>query len=311
MTLTQLEYVLAVADHGSFSLAAQKCFVTQPTLSMQLKKLEDELGVLIFDRTKKPVKATPVGEEIIAQARQNLQGIARIKEIVDEQSNQIRGQLRIGIIPTLAPYLLPLFITSFLSTYPQVNLSVEEFISGQIIRRLKQNWLDVGILVTPLDDSSITEIPLFYEKFYAYISTKNPLSKDDVIKLENLNIEDMLLLSEGHCFRSQVVNICPESRHGEWKTPLRFESGSLETLKRIVEQDYGYTLLPELALMNIAPVNKKYIRELSDPKPLREVSLVVHRGILKRNIISALQNHILENIPDSLKDKKGTVINWV
>ncbi len=311
MTLTQLEYILAVEDYGSFSRAAQKCFVTQPTLSMQIHKLEEELGVIIFDRTKKPIKATSIGMEIIDQARHNLRGIDRIKDIVREQSKEIKGHLHIGIIPTLAPYLLPLFITSFLEKYPQVSLSVEEYISEQIIQKLKQNWLDAGILVTPLDDPAITEIPLFYERFFAYVSTRNPLTNKDIIDLENLNLDDMLLLSEGHCFRNQVVNICPDRQNGKWKGQLRFESGSLETLKRIVEQNYGYTLLPELALTNIDEEHKKYIKELSDPKPVREVSLVIHRSILKRNLIEALRAHILSHIPDYLKNNNtGRVVSW-
>ena len=312
MTLIQLEYVIAVNDYGSFSLAAEKCFVTQPTLSMQIQKLEDELGVILFDRTKKPIKTTPVGEAIIDQARQNLIGMERIKDIISEQNKEIKGLLRIGIIPTLAPYLLPLWITSFLTKYPHVSLAIEEFISEQIIAKLKQNLLDVGILVTPLEAASIKEIPLFYENFYAYISTKHILAKNHVIDLNNLNINDMLLLSEGHCFRNQVVNICPETQQANRQGQLHFQSGSLETLKRIVEQDYGYTLLPELALCNISQKNKKYIRELRDPKPVREVSLVLHRGILKQNLINALREHILASLPANLiKNNRGTVVHWV
>jgi LysR family hydrogen peroxide-inducible transcriptional activator len=312
MTLTQLEYVIAVDDFGSFSRAAEKCFVTQPTLSMQIQKLEDELSVQIFDRTKKPIKTTPIGQEIIEQARQNVQGMERIRELVTEHNREIKGHLRVGIIPTLAPYLLPLFLTSFIQKYPQVHVSIEEYISEQIIQKLKQNWLDVGILVTPLDDPSITEIPLFYEQFHAYISTHHPLTHQHIIELENLDIDDMLLLSEGHCFREQVVNICPDKQRHDWKAQIRFESGSLETLKRIIEQDYGYTLLPELALQNITVENKKYIKELSDPKPIREVSLILHRGILKRNLIEALREHILASIPEPLKDKnRGNIVNWV
>ena len=236
----------------------------------------------------------------------------RIRELVTEHNREIKGHLRVGIIPTLAPYLLPLFLTSFIQKYPQVHVSIEEYISEQIIQKLKQNWLDVGILVTPLDDPSITEIPLFYEQFYAYISTHHPLTHQHIIELENLDIDDMLLLSEGHCFREQVVNICPDKQRHDWKAQIRFESGSLETLKRIIEQDYGYTLLPELALQNITVENKKYIKELSDPKPIREVSLILHRGILKRNLIEALREHILASIPEPLKDKnRGNIVNWV
>ncbi len=312
MTLTQLEYLIAVADYGSFSKAAEKCFVTQPALSMQIHKLEEELAVIIFDRSKKPIKVTPIGEEIIDQARQNLNGMERIKEIIREQTDEINGHLRIGIIPTLAPYLLPLFVTSFLNKYPLVSLSIEEFISEQIVDKLKQNRLDVGILVTPLNDATVTEIHLFYETFVAYISTKHPLIHKEIIDLNDLDIDDMLLLNEGHCFREQVINICPETQRRNWSTRLRFESGSLETLKRIVERGYGYTLLPELAVLNVARENKKFRKELREPKPVREVSLVVHRSILKRNLINVLKENILDNIPSSLKaDNRGTIVQWV
>ena len=311
MTIVQLEYIVAVANQGSFSRAAEACGVTQPTLSMQIQKLEAELGITIFDRSKQPIKTTPLGEEILAQARANLQGMRRIKEIIAEQASEVKGQLRIGIIPTLAPYLLPLFVKDFLEQYPLVQLSIEELVSEQIIQKLQQDNLDVGILVTPLKDRTILEIPLFYETFVAYMSSNHPLIHHDFIALQDLNIDEMLLLSEGHCFREQVVNICPESRQREFPGQLRFESGSLETLKRIIENDFGYTLLPELAVLNLPAEKRKYLRELTYPKPVREVSLALHRGILKRNLIEALQAEILENIPASLKDgSRGKVVGW-
>ncbi len=311
MTIVQLEYIVAVDTHGSFSKAAEECCVTQPTLSMQIQKLEEELGITIFDRSKKPIKATPIGEEIIRQAQSNLQGMRRIKEIIQEQAREIKGQLRIGIIPTLAPYLLPLFVTDFLKKYPLVNLSIVELMSEQIVQKLKQNLLDVGILVTPLENPSIVEIPLFYETFVAYMSTTHPLIHQDFVELKDLNIDEMLLLSEGHCFRNQVVNICPKDRSPESANQLHFESGSLETLKRIIENDFGYTLLPELAVLNLPEEKQQYLRELTPPKPVREVSLAIHRGILKRNLIEALKDQILEKIPEQLKDRnRGKIISW-
>lgn len=311
MTIVQLEYIIAVDTHGSFSKAAERCNVTQPTLSMQIRKLEEELGITIFDRSKKPIKATPIGEEIIRQAQSNLQGMRRIKEIIQEQANEIKGQLRIGIIPTLAPYLLPLFVKDFLEKYPFVNLSIEELVSEQIIQKLKQDLLDVGILVTPLEDKSIVEIPLFYETFVAYMSTTHPLIHHDFVELKDLNIDEMLLLSEGHCFRNQVVNICPKDRSPESTNQLHFESGSLETLKRIIENDFGYTLLPELAVLNLPEEKQQYLRELTFPKPVREVSLAIHRGILKRNLIEVLKDQILEKVPEHLKDRnRGRIISW-
>ncbi|KAA3654579.1 MAG: hydrogen peroxide-inducible genes activator [Calditrichaeota bacterium] len=312
MTLTQLEYVISVHDSGSFSKAAAQCFITQPTLSMQIHKLEEELGIIIFDRSKKPVKATAIGEKIIEQARHNVQGIRRIKEIVQDHNEEIAGHLRIGIIPTLAPYLLPLFVPAFLQKYPQVSLSIEEFVSQNIMTALKQNKLDVGLLVTPLHDTALSETPLFYETFLAYISTNHPLIHSETIALDRLNIDEMLLLSEGHCFREQVVNICPETQDIGTGTHLRFESGSLETLKRIVEKNFGYTLLPQLAVMQVNEENKRFIKELNDPKPMREVSLVTHHTMLNRSLISAFKESILENLPAHIKgNKKKNVIHWL
>lgn len=311
MTLNQLEYVVAVDTYGSFSRAAEKCYVTQPALSTQIHRLEEELGVILFDRSKKPIQATPIGEEIIALARENLRSMERIKELIQESKNEIKGHLRVGVLPTLAPYLVPLFITSFLKKYPRVSLSVEEFVSEQIIRKLKQNILDVGILVTPLHDPAITEMPLFYETFVAYISENHPLSHYKTVALADLNVNEMLLLSEGHCFREQVVNICPESRDNDYAPQLRFESGTLETLKRLVEQGHGYTLLPELSVRQIPEIFHHLIKEFQKPKPVREVSLVMHRSIVKRNLIQALKNEILDSIPDSLKDRsRGEIVQW-
>ena len=183
MTITQLEYIVAVYQEKNFSKAAEKCFVTQPTLSMQINKLEEELGVKIFDRDKKPVKATPIGKKIIHQAKTNIRGMNQIHDIINQSKNEISGELHLGIIPTLAPYLLPLFITKFLRKYPAVNLKIEELVSEQIISGLKQDFLDAGILVTPVDDISIAETPLFYETFVAYISGNHPLIHNDFIEL--------------------------------------------------------------------------------------------------------------------------------
>lgn len=312
MTIQQLEYIVAVETYGSFSAAAQHCFVTQPTLSIQIQKLEEELGVIIFDRTKKPIQVTQVGRDIIDQARRNIDGMARIHELVAEAKNEVKGELRIGVIPTISPYLLPLFITDFLRQYPALNLSIEELTSQRIIDKLKQNLLDVGLLVTPLDDHSLVEIPLFYETFVAYISTNHPLLHRELVGVADLNLEDMFLLSEGHCFRNQVVNICPDVARSQQINHFRFESGSLETLKRIVEQHYGYTLLPELALIDLPADKWRFVRHLTPPRPIREVSLVVHRTILKQSLINKLKQAIVTTVPDELQSReRGRVVNWI
>jgi LysR family hydrogen peroxide-inducible transcriptional activator len=311
MTITQLHYVLAVAEHQNFTKAAKKCFVTQPTLSMQIQKLEDQLNVLIFDRSKKPVLTTDIGHQIIDQARITVQEAYRIKEVIQNQKDEVKGELKIGIIPTLSPYLLPLFITKFMNKYPEVNLVVEELLSDSIISKLNNDILDVGILVTPVKKPSILEIPLFYETFAVYMSTNHPLSVKNKIDFKELNINEMWLLKEGHCFRSQVVNICGDHELNK-KSQLRFESGSLETLTRIVEKQYGYTLLPELATFDLSERRKKYLKHFKEPKPVREVSLVIHRSFMKRKLIELLKEEIQVNIPQSLKEKdRGRLIHWV
>ena len=300
MTLTQLEYLVAVDTYRSFAKAAKHCFVTQPTLSMQIKKVEEELSVLLFDRSKKPVVTTEMGIQVTNQARIILQEAGRIPEIIQNQKDEIKGELHIGIIPTLSPYLLPLFITKFIEKYPEVTLVVEEILSSEIIDKLKNDRLDVGVLVTPLNDRSIIELPIFYEKFFIYMSSKHPLFNQKQIDLKELDVSDMWLLQEGHCFRSQTLNICGEKKNGN--TRLRFESGSLETLKRIVEKQFGFTFLPELATVDMESSSAKYVKSFQKPEPMREVSLITHRSFIKKRLISLLLQEIKTHIPSYLLD---------
>jgi len=312
MTIVQLEYVIAVDRHRSFANAAKSCFVTQPTLSMQIKKLEEELNVILFDRTKKPVMTTDIGRKIVAQAKMGLRNLKKIADIINEEKEEIKGELRLGVIPTLSPYLLPLFITHFIQKYPQVNLVIEELVSKQIIQKLNDDTLDLGILVTPLNEKNLVETPLFYEAFVVYISTNHPLTKKTKVAFNDLNINEMWLLKEGHCFRNQSINICADQMLANSKNQLRFESGSLETLKRIVESQYGFTFLPELAMMSMEEVKRKYIREFKAPEPVREVSLVVHRSFLKERLITLLREEILQHIPLHLRKKgEGKLVEWV
>lgn len=311
MTIIQLKYVVAVDTYRNFALAASKCFITQPTLSMQIQKLEEELGVIIFDRSKRPVLPTPIGEKIILQARTNLRELHKINEIIQEQKDEISGVLKIGIIPTLAPYLLPLFVTKFLDKYPGIHLQIEELLSEQILKKIDQDRLDFAILVTPTKDSRMLEIPLFYEAFVAYIATSHPLSRQTILNLHDLNLDEMLLLREGHCFRNQVVNICPKHGESPPRNRLQFESGSLETLMRIVENHYGYTLLPELATLNFNAKQQTFVKTFYDPKPVREISLVIHRTYLKKQLVELFKKELLTNVPKSLRENSGkNLISW-
>lgn len=304
MTLVQLEYAVAVDTYRNFVLAAEKCFVTQPTLSMQLQKLEDTLGVKIFDRSKQPVVPTEIGEEIIAQARVLLAESQKIKEIVSDRQKELSGELKIGIIPTVAPYLLPRIITRFIEKYPQVKLIVWEQTTEQIIQQLKLGLIDCGILSTPLHEAGLTEIPVFYENFVAYASKSSKLYKKKHIDAEDIDPEEIWVLDEGHCMREQVLNICQRRKSTQGFRHFEYNTGSVETLKRMVDQNNGATILPELALTELSDKQLERIRYFKAPEPAREVSLVIQRNFLKRRMIEALKNEILEFVPKRIRSRK-------
>ena len=308
MTLVQLEYIVAVDEYRHFASAAEACFVTQPTLSMQIHKLEDQLGVIIFDRSKQPVVPTKIGQEIISQARIVLSEAAKIKELIEEEKGKISGALRIGVIPTISPYLIPLFIKNFSDQYPEVTMTIEEHITDDILKGLLENKLDLGILATPSGVDSLTEQVIYNEEFVAYLGKDHPLMKVNSIDPFLLDTDDVWVLDEGHCFREQVLNIC---QNPGVDSPVKFKSGSLEALKRIVDKQGGMTLLPELATYNLSPEDKKQLKWFKEPKPVREVSLVTHRSFLKKRLTEALYKAIKESLPMELQDEKVVQrINW-
>ncbi|HZY39481.1 MAG TPA: LysR substrate-binding domain-containing protein [Mucilaginibacter sp.] len=304
MTITQLEYVVAVDTYRSFVSAADKCFVTQPTLSMQIQKLEDTLGVRIFDRSKQPVIPTEIGIEIIAQARVMLSEAEKIKEIITDRQRELSGELKVGIIPTVAPYILPKILHGFIEKYPQVKLIVSEQTTEQIVQDLKLGLIDCGILSTPLHESSLTEIPVFYENFVAYVSKNSKLSKKKNISPDDIDMEEIWILNEGHCMREQVLNICQRRKATQGFKHFEYNTGSVETLKRMVDQNNGATILPELALADLSDKQLDKVRYFKSPEPAREVSVVIQRNFLKRRLIEALKNEILEFLPKRMKSKK-------
>lgn len=311
MTLTQLEYIVALDTHRHFLSASEKCFVTQPTLSMQIQKLEDELGVKIFDRTKQPVIPTEVGVSIIAQARVVLSEAGMIKQLISNQKDALAGELRIGIIPTLAPYLLPPIYKEMREKYPQLNLVIKETITEEVIHELKNNRLDCGLVVTPLKDPSIKEDVLFYEELFVYVSKKNALIDKKYVLPNDIDPSKLWLLEEGHCFRSQVLNLCELQKRGDLH--VKYETGNIETLKRMVDKSDGITILPELAVMEFNKTQLKLVKRLKEPSPVREVSLVTHRDYIKSKLITTLKEEILNIVPkpmQKLQSKKVVEINF-
>jgi LysR family transcriptional regulator, hydrogen peroxide-inducible genes activator len=303
MTLVQLEYIVAVDTWRHFATAAAKCFITQPTLSMQLQKIEAELGVQIFDRSKVPVVPTAEGVEIIQQARVILKEVERLSEVTRERQGEIVGELRLGILPTIAPYLLPLFLRSFLEKYPGIRLKVTELTTEILLDRLKKNLLDAGLVVTPLNDSGIFEQPLFYEEFVVYVSPAETAYKKRYVLAEDIDVRHLWLLEEGHCLRSQIMNLCELKSKMQENNNFHYEAGSIETLKKMVETQHGITILPKLALQDLNPQQMKMVRRFKAPAPVREVSLVTHRSLVKKRILGALQREILLAVPQDMQHK--------
>ena len=290
MTITQLQYVLAVAEYKNFTLAAEKSFVTQPTLSMQVQKLEDELDILLFDRSKKPITITEVGKKIVAQAKNIVNEAARIKDIVEQEKGYIGGDYVLGIIPTIMPTLLPMFLKAFIQKYPKVNLIIKEQNTENLIQNIQDGHLDGAIAATPLEVDFIKERPLYYEPFVGYVPKEHRLGNSTQITPEDLDIEDILLLQDGHCFREGVLNLC--------KTPkiagehFSLQSGSFETLINLSNEGLGMTLLPYLNTIELDDTKKKNLKYFKDPSPAREVSLIYHKKELKIQITEALKDVI-------------------
>lgn len=291
MTITQLSYVLAVAENQNFTKAAQKCFVTQPTLSMQIQKLEDQLDILIFDRSKKPIELTEVGKKIVTQARNIVNESYRIQDIVDQEKGYIGGEFKIGIIPTVMPTLLPMFLTNFVKKYPKVKLKIEELTTEEIISRINDGHLDAAIAATPLENENIKERVLYFEPFVAYVPQNHRLKNKKKLETSDLEIDDMLLLEDGHCFRDGVINLCKAFKnHSDDK--FQIESGSIETLVKLSNEGLGMTLMPYLHTLDLNEKAKENLHYFTEPSPAREVSLIYHKSELKMQIIEAMQDVI-------------------
>ncbi len=310
ISLIQMQYVVAVDTYRHFATAAEKCFVSQPTLSMQLKKMEDELGLILFDRSRQPVVPTEAGRNVIAQSRLVLQEADKIGRIAMEAKDEISGEFRLGVIPTIAPFLLPLFAGDFKRRFPHIQLKVQEVVTEQIEELLQKDLLDAGILVTPLNNQNIIEEPLYYEEMMIYLNSNHPLVAKSVIKVNDIATPDIWLLSDGHCFRHQVINLC-DLQELESDLPFDFEGGSLDTIMKIIDREGGFTLIPELAGLEFGSNEQKKIRKFSNIVPLREVSLVYTRRFAKAKLISLLSESIQQSVPESMLEKeRGTIVEW-
>lgn len=311
MTIVQLEYIIAVDTYRHFVTAAENCHVTQPTLSMQIKKLEEELDIVIFDRNKQPIEPTTIGRRVIEQARTMLKGRDRIKELISDTRNDLSGSIKLGIIPTIASYLVPLFIPKMVEKYPDLQIHVEELMTHEVIEKMNLGQIDLGIVSTPVHEEGITEVPLYFEPFVLYVSEKHELFKEKQISSRDLNLDEMWLLSDGHCFRNHVINLCGETNYYPKKLKFGYKTGSIEVLMKFVEQNYGYTLIPDLATLGLSESKAKRLRSFKEPKPKREVSIITPEGFLKEKLIDTIRSEIRNSIPKTMKHlDNGKIINW-
>lgn len=308
MTLQQLQYIVALDAHRHFVKASESCHVAQPTLTLQVKKLESEISTILFDRTSQPLKPTPAGVLFIERARRIISEVQELKKLINDDKNNIEGEFRMGIIPTLAPNLLPLFINDFISRHPKTKIIVEELQSEKIIEQLLNKTLDIALLSTPLNEVEIREEPIFYEPFLVYTDEENELLKRKEITSKQLKPKGLWLLRNGHCFRNQTLNIC-DFDFSEQHRNIVMESGSIETLKNMVKNVSGYTLIPELSYEEKLDI--KNVAHFSEPKPVREISLVVHKHFTREILIEELKKSILRNIPVSFqKNTRMKKVKW-
>lgn len=301
MTLQQLEYILAVDRHRHFVRAAEECGVSQPTLSALINKLEEELDVKIFDRTRHPVEPTLIGQQILKQARVTLNNSAQLKEIVLLRKETLATDLNLAIIPTVAPYIVPGFIERFQKHYTQVNLRINEMRTKDIIAAIKAGSTDMALLATPLQEEDILEIPVYYEKFVAYIAPSDPNYNKEELAATDLPAQHLWVLQEGHCLRNQIFNFCTENARADRQV---YEAGSIETLVKIIDRNGGYTLIPQLHIPMLTDRQQKHIRPVISPPPVREISIVVYKDFIRERLLNAVADTIKEIIPPGMLDAR-------
>ena len=304
MTLQQLEYILAVNQFRHFAKAAEYCRVTQPTLSAMIQKLEEELDTRIFDRSQQPVCPTPVGIHIIEQAQNILVQANRIKNIIEEEKHSLTGTFKLGILPTVAPYLLPRFFPQLMKKYPDLDIRVVEMKTNDIKKALQTGEIDAGIVASLAGMEELQQTPLFYEQFFAYVSREDALFNNEVIRTSDLNGEQLWLLDEGHCFRDQLVRFC--QMKSARASQLAYHLGSMETFMRMVESGKGVTFIPALAVLQLGDAQKELVRSFAIPCPTRQVVLLTNKNFIRHTLLEVLVKEIKLSVPKEMLSLKAT-----
>lgn len=304
MTLQQLEYILAVNQFRHFAKAAEYCRVTQPTLSAMIQKLEEELDTRIFDRSQQPVCPTPVGIHIIEQAQNILVQANRIKNIIEEEKHSLTGTFKLGILPTVAPYLLPRFFPQLMKKYPDLDIRVVEMKTNDIKKALQTGEIDAGIVASLAGMEELQQTPLFYEQFFAYVSREDALFNNEVIRTSDLNGEQLWLLDEAYCFRDQLVRFC--QMKSARASQLAYHLGSMETFMRMVESGKGVTFIPELVVLQLGDAQKELVRSFAIPCPTRQVVLLTNKNFIRHTLLEVLVKEIKLSVPKEMLSLKAT-----
>ena len=302
MNLRDIKYILAVADARHFGRAAENCFVSQPTLSGQIKKLEEELGVILFERTNRSVEITPIGQTILHHARLLQEQVEAIEQVARAHQDPLDGPLRIGAIPTLSPYLVPLLLVPLKRQYPQLRLVLSEELTESLLARLQRHDLDAALLATPVDQPELAQAPLFEEPFWLAHPRNHPLYFKDEISAQDLTEIELLLLAEGHCLTHQVMEVCHlrERPHQGEMADLR--AASLETLLQLVGAGFGCTLVPALAIRGGWMTDSGIIaRRLEQPDAFRRISLVYRRSFPRPQALAAFASVLLAQLPNTVR----------
>jgi LysR family hydrogen peroxide-inducible transcriptional activator len=305
MTLQQLEYILAVERYRHFGRAAEACNVTQPTLSAMIGKLEEELNAKLFDRNRQPICPTPVGEQVLRQAKEVLAQADSIKDIVEEEKHSLNGTFRVGILPTIAPYLLPRFFPQLMKKYPTLDIRVREMKTHEIKEALLQGDIDAGILAQIEGLEEYEQTHLFYEKYEGYVSREDALFAKETLRTSDVaSSRDLWLLDEGHCFRDQMVRFC--QMKSSQTSQLAYNLGSMETFMRMVESGKGITFIPELAVMQLSGEQKELVRPFAIPVPTRQLILITNRNFIRQTLLDVIVKEIQASVPkEMLKLKAG------
>ncbi|MCR5014168.1 MAG: LysR family transcriptional regulator [Bacteroidales bacterium] len=300
MTLQQLEYIVAVDKYRQFVKAAEACGVTQPTLSSMIQKLEAELNLQIFDRNSHPIGVTAAGETVISQAKVILYHVAQLEEMVLDERQMETGSVSMGVIPTIAPYILPGLFKEIHEHHPGIALRVIEARTSVLIEKLEKAEIDMALLSTPMKHDELLEIPVYYEKFHAYFPAGSPFLKEERVRIGELPLDELWVLQEGHCLRNQVLSFCG---HQSKKASV-YEAGSIETLVRIVDENGGYTVIPELHIELLTEEQRARTRSIVDPEPVREVSLVVRADYVRERLLNIMAASIRSIVPESMVDSR-------